>query len=450
MSVDYEAIAELFAAYERKLGTGKVTTGAFASLSQELTAILESIRDDHSREVTLADSMNLDAFGRLRVSNPFTLFDGKTVHFNHPSVWDDVQASGSGTQTWYDEDRSSTYLIVAYDEAGVRVRQTYRRFAYVPGKSQLTLITFVHGELEDEISRKIGVFDDDNGIFLDTEAQDVYLTIRSSTSGGASDTRISQANWNIDQFDGDGPSGITLDLTKAQILVIDYEWLGVGRVRVGFNIDGVTYPAHQFKHANVINSVYMSTPNLPIRYEIESDGTGEGGKIGGDTALEAICSTVISEGGEDPVGRKWGAASAANRTGLNGTGATRYALFGLRLRTSAASSIIIPAQFSVVGTTVNDEFAWEIVLGGTVAGAPSWTNYTNSAAQYFDGTSSNTITGGQVLATGVGFSRSNITIDTRSVPGPGISYGGTPQEMHFVIRPYANMVGAGAINWIER
>lgn len=443
MTTDFDAIQAAYNPFEKHLGTQKVTTGAFA---YEMRQFREALRD-----LAFGDSMNLDAFGRLRVSNPYTLFDGKTLKYNHPNDWDDVEATGTGTSTWFDEDRSATGLIVSLDEAGTRVRQTYRRFSYTPGKSQLAFLTFVHGDLEPEVSRKIGLFDDNNGVFLDTEGPNVYLTIRSSVTGATVDGRVSKTDWNIDQFDGNGPSGIVLDLTKAQILVIDYEWLGVGRVRVGFNVDGVTYPAHQFKHANVVDSVYMTTPNLPLRYEIESDGTGTGDKIGGSAVLEAICSTVISEGGEDPIGRQWGAASAGIQSGINGTGADRYALAGLRVKSSAADTAVVqPSDFFMVGATVNDEFAWEIVLGGTVAGAPSWTGYTNSVAEYFLGTSANTITGGTILQTGVAFSRDEISINPRNLPGPGVAYDGTPQHLHFVIRPFSNMQAAVAINWVER
>lgn len=431
-----DQIKAKYTGYERILGTQKVTTGAFAAETEEIKNGL--------RDVALGDSMNLDAFGRLRVSTPYTLFDGKLLRPLSGNNWSDVEASGTGTGSTYSANRASMAMSVSATTAGTRVRQSFRRFPYTPGKSQLSLVTFVHGELASGISRKIGLFDNQNGIFLSTSGTSIGLTRRSYVTGSAVDTTVQQAAWNIDPFDGTGPSGITLDLTLAQILVIDYEWLGVGRVRVGFNVDGVTYPAHQFLNANNLSSVYMSSPNLPLRYELENDGTGAA------ATLEAVCSTVISEGGEDPIGCQFGVASEATQTDLNGTGATRYVLMGLRVEAASEHKAVIdPSQFSIMGATFNDVFAWEIVLDGTVAGALSWSS-SNGVAEYCYGTSANTITGGTILQTGVALSRSEIAINPRNIQGPGVAYDGTPQHLYFVIRPFSNMQAAAAINWVER
>lgn len=397
-------------------------------------------------QASFHDSGNLDAFGRLRSSEPYSLFDGKTLLNACPTWWDDTQVSGGSTTSTFSAARASTTLAVGASTAGKRVRQTFRRFPYTPGKSHLILVTFLHGALATGISRKIGFFDDSNGIFLDTTgAATVKITRRTYVGGSASDTdSIAQASWNLDPMDGSGPSGIDLDFEKVQILVIDLEWLGVGRVRVGFNVDGVTYYAHEFRNANNLTSVYMSSPNLPIRYEIENGGTG------GAASLEAICSTVISEGGADPIGRPFGIANAAIRTTINGTGATRYALLAVRIAAAnAAFGYIQPIHASMVGTTAGDTFAWELVLDATIAGSPTWNALTNSVAEYVDGTSSNTVTGGTILASGVGYSESEITIDPQKIQGPGMSRGGTPQTLALVIRPYANMAAVAGFTWVE-
>jgi len=59
-------------------------------------------------------------------------------------------------------------------------------------------------------------------------------------------------------------------------------------------VDGVPTYLHQFNHANHSAGVYMTTPNLPIRYEISNDGTGAAAE------MECICSSVMSEGGQHP------------------------------------------------------------------------------------------------------------------------------------------------------
>lgn len=233
-----------------------------------------------------------DAFGRIRTSNITTLFDSKQVGDNRPLLWDDQEVSGGGTSSTYSVNRSSTTLGVSASTAGKRVRQTYQRFNYQPGKSQLVFMTgvlFSSGG-GSGISAAMGYFDDNNGCFVSSINGAVFANIRSYVSGAAVTTSVAQDDWNGDRLDGTGPSGKTLDASKAQIWWCDLEWLGVGSVRMGFMIDGAFIAIHTFYNANNSTSVYMTTPNLPLRYEIANDGTG------GASTLETICSTVISEG----------------------------------------------------------------------------------------------------------------------------------------------------------
>jgi hypothetical protein len=118
----------------------------------------------------------------------------------------------------------------------------------------------------------VGYYDDSNGLFVELQDSTINFVLRSTKTGVVTEDRISQSNWNIDPLNGSGPSGITLDITKAQILFIDFEWLGVGTVRVGFVIDGKIYYANYFNHANIIDSTYMKTATLPISYEIKNTG----------------------------------------------------------------------------------------------------------------------------------------------------------------------------------
>lgn len=446
---DFDAIQAFYTSYEKHLGTNKVTTGAFAYEANRTVSAI----DDSAAQIIAAinaaggggAAQNTDAFGRLRVSNPVTLFDGKTLGDSAPQYWDDVEVSGGGTSSTHSINRASTTLAVSATTAGNRTRRTFRHFPYVPGKSQLILMTFVHGPTATGISRKVGLFTNNNGLFLDTAGTDVRFTRRTNTSGTPVDNSVSQANWNVDKMDGTGPSGITLDLTKSQILVIDYEWLGVGRVRLGFNIDGVTYWAHEFLNANNLDVVYMASPNLPLCYELANDGTGAA------ASFECICSTVISEGGEDPIGKSFGVSHSAISTGLTGDGATRYALIGLRIKsTDVEYAYLQPFNLSAMGTTKDDTFAWELVLDPIIAGTVTWTSQTGSAAETFLGESDNTVTGGTILSSGVTQSRAATVVPPTALTGPGIAIDGTPQILAIIIRPFSNMSAVGGLVWLER
>jgi hypothetical protein len=347
-------------------------------------------------ELDLASINNnyLDAFYRLRVSSPQTIFDSKQASDNNALFWDDAQTSGAGTSSTHSANRASTTIAVSNLTAGVRVRQTFRRFNYQPGKSQLAIMTFVMGTAAAGITRRVGLFDANNGIFLQQTAAGAAVVVRSFVTGVAVDNAFLQANWNIDKLNGTGESGITIDFTKAQIFFFDFEWLGVGRVRCGFFIDGVPVYCHEFNHANIVTSVYMSTPNLPLRYEIRNDGTGSA------ATFETICSTVASEGGSNQTGLIFGLTRGANvMTTLNTT--QIFPLISFRLRSGYLGSSVKPVDFSVICTSTA-AYNWYILLNPVVAGtALAFTAITNSSIEAdLVSTSATTVTGGTILRTG--------------------------------------------------
>jgi len=235
---------------------------------------------------------SVDAFGRLRVSNPYTLFDSqnryqKDTQFNET-------LTGSGTST-YVANESSVDLAVTTASGDKVVRQTNRVFPYQPGKSLEVLATFVMNAGKTNLRQRVGYFNTDNGVFFQVSGTTNSFVLRTNTSGTPSDVRtVNQADWNGDKLDGTGASGLTLDITKAQILYMDFEWLGVGSVRCGFIINGQIIICHTFNNANDIDKVYMTTAILPIRYEIENTGAAASA-----STLTQICSSVISEGGYD-------------------------------------------------------------------------------------------------------------------------------------------------------
>ena len=101
---------------------------------------------------------NVDAFARLRVSNPQTIFDSKQIADNQPLFWDDAEVSGAGTATLYNTNQASTTISVTANTAGKRVRQTRRWLNYQSGKSQLIIMTAV---MSGNATKRIGQFTDD-------------------------------------------------------------------------------------------------------------------------------------------------------------------------------------------------------------------------------------------------------------------------------------------------
>ena len=391
--------------------------------------------------IQASDSFSIDAFGRWRVSQPYTIFDSKQLYDSQPLFWDDQATSGTGTTTAHNPNEAATTIGVGASTAGTRVRQTFMRFNYSPGKSQLILCTFGEIDTATGITKRTGYFDDKNGLFLESIAGTINLVRRTYVTGSAVDNKVAQASWNMDTFDGTGPSGVTLDWTKTQILYIDFEWLGVGRVRMGFVVDGKVYYAHAFNNANNLTTVYMSTPNLPLRYEISNDGNG-----GADEFVH-ICSSVVSEGGQE----KNGVLQHEDTAKVSyGTGGTRYIAMSGRLKTTHISLTI---DIESVSCSIFDSTKyghWEFVAGGEVTGTITFADKVNSGFQIAKGDGTQTLAGGQIIDGRWmrGSSSDSFEIDNAVRPGAGID--GTPQTWYLVFVPDTNNTNfASSVTWRE-
>lgn len=406
--------------------------------------------DDAGRLMTVAQadehSPMLDAFGRQRMASPETVFDSKQLHDAQPLLWDDAETSGGGTGSSHSTAHAATTISVGNTTAGTRVRQTFRRFNYQPGKSQLVLMTFTLGAAATGITRRVGLFDANNGLFLEQTSTGLRFVRRTNYSGTPSDTsKVEQASWNIDPMDGTGPSGVTLDASKSQILLVDYEWLGVGTVRMGFVIDGAVIYAHQFTHANSAAGVYMSTPNLPLRYEISNGGTGAA------ATLETICSTVISEGGRQDIGVLRAAVTGAISALAN---TATYALLGIRLKSTHLDASVMMELASAISSTANDQFQWSLRWNPTVAttgGAPfTYGDQTNSAVQTATGHVDNTVTGGYIIAAGFATTAQPMTTTLRNALMLGSTIAGTADRIVLCVTPITNNITVrGALTWRE-
>ena len=297
-----------------------------------------------------------DAFGRLRISEPYSIFDSKELDGSASRIWTDV-TGGTGSISKSDPN-SAVSLSVAAD-GDFAIRQTFQRFNYQAGKSQFVLLTGSLptannvnsriGLIEGEVGAEASPYNIYNGIFFSSINGAVYVNIMKN----GSNTAVIQSSWNIDKMNGSGPSGVTLDFTKVQIFVIDFEWLGVGRVRFGFNIDGVTHYCHQIVHANLITSTYTKTPNLPVRYEIRSTG--------GADSMQKICVSIMSEGGVDQSGITHIGSSALNTLADNTAGTNNTVMAVIRLQSDRPYSTLRLLSFS--GLLFSDTpVRWSIAL----------------------------------------------------------------------------------------
>lgn len=329
--------------------------------------------------------MAVDAFGRARTTEPFTLFDSQNRYKENTKFALSNTATGN---TSYDANTSTVSLNVDTTNGAQVVKESKRVFAYQPGKSLQIFNTFVFDAAKAGLRQRVGYFDDLNGIFLEQDGTTINFVLRNN----GSDTAVPKSSWNFDVLDGAGQSKKTLDLTKAQIFFTDIEWLGVGSVRCGFVIDGVLIHCHSFHHANEIASAYMTTACLPLRYEITNTA-----ETGSASTLKQICSSVISEGGYELRGEQHTAGTGILTADLKDipTAGTFVPVISLRLKSTRLDSIAVLKQLQVLGVGNNTRLAFKIVKGATLsggtttftsAGTDSCIEYNTGATGYTGGT----------------------------------------------------------------
>lgn len=332
---------------------------------------------------------SLDAFGRLRVSEPYTLFDSQNRYAADNQF--DVSTTGTGTTSFLSNE-AAVKMEVTAGGVGSVLRQSYRSFPYQPGKSLLVLATFVmDSSTSSNLTQRVGYFNTQNGVFFQRVGSVNSFVLRSSstpTPGTPSDVRtVTQANWNGDKLDGTGTSGYTLDISKAQILFMDFEWLGVGSVRCGFIINGEYIVCHTFNNANDISSVYMTTAILPMGYQIISASALA-------ASMKAICCSVASEGGFEQtsiehVARRVNATSASTIT------TSFYPIASIRLASGALGAVVIPSSYNFLPTT-SDNYEIALIKNTTLT-SPSWTAVPSDANVQFD-ISATAMTGGTIAS----------------------------------------------------
>lgn len=403
------------------------------------------------------DNRSGDAFGRLRVTLPTTRFDSKLIGVDDaPLHWDESLESGAGiTASTPTVAKPYIDFTSTLNTAGQFTRQTYRRFVYTPGKSQQILMT---GVLDlsgggTGVERRIGYFDDNNGCFFEDDAGTIGVTTRSNDTGSPVDTTVAQASWD-DPMDGTGASGITVDWTKAQIFVLDFQWLSIGRVRFGLQIDGVLHYVHTVSQANTGTVPWASTPNLPVRYQMITTGSSPA------STMRCICCTVLSEGGSLPDGQQRYYSTAGTQVDMD-TEDQLYAVAGIRLKSTHLGTDVEIQKVQVQLQSSSDTVEWVLIYGNpTLGGSEAWTGLTNSSVETLDVGSATTVSGGtQVdggyVATGTAPPEAvtNVEIQGANSLRLGAAIDGTATEYILAARPIngssTDVRVEGAMTWRE-
>jgi hypothetical protein len=391
------------------------------------------IQADHRGQILQQgpDSGAVDAFGRARVSQPFTMFDNISRYDKGLDQWNEIIA-GSGTSTHLPNESSIALAVTASGDNVLR--RTRRRFPYQAGKSLSVMQSFVGAPLVSGLIQEVGYFDNANGIFLRASGTTVQFVIRSSTSGSVIDNVADQNEWNIDTF----PS---LDFSKAQIFTADMEWLGVGRVRCGFVVDGEYRYCHEFNHANNITSTYMANPVLPLSYRIEAAGEASG-------TMKEICAAVASEAGYEPEGVVY---TAGRGVGTWTTISSETMVAAIRMASGRTDNAILPSQVDVTlggepGSNVAAQ--WRLRLNPTISG--TWLPAANGRGNV-EVMSSGVFSGGTVIDSGLIGARTSIEFNPSSALALslGSDASGASDILALTIECTSNVNATGLLGWRE-
>jgi hypothetical protein len=432
--------------------------GNFVTVKQSTSSLNVNVTNSQQlNTVSYAqDSGNIDAFGRLRASMPTTLFDSKTLHNKQSLFWS--QTATNGASVYFTSDLNDASVTLSATGSGqYAIRQTTQRFNYQPGKSQLAIFTGVMTPVSSAIKRyglfqslTAAPFTPNVGLYFETQTDSPSSIAVVQQNDGFLVPSVSarREDWNIDKLDGTGPSGKILTLSAANIFLIDYEWLGVGRVRFGTVIDGAICYCHAINNAGNVQGAYIRTPNLPVRAEVRQINAGT-------VSMKIICCSVMSEGGADFTG-----LTRAINTGdakLTIAQNARKAILGVRLNAAKLDSVneVINASITTIPQAASTQAAYryELMHNPTLSAGGTWQSVDpNSNFDYWEGVV-DVIDKGTVIACGYGSVGASIDLANSKFEKflrMGCSVAGKRDELYLVVTPLeANNGVYGAITFLE-
>jgi len=366
----------------------------------EKAKFIKNSLTESSVRTSQGDVVANDAFSRFRVSTPSVIFNSMEANGTKTLLFSENTDGGASIS--YLANKSAHKFETTTASGDKATRSSKKLAEYVPGTSLMVFCTGIFGQGASNSRQRMGLLDDQNGIFFEQKDGLMGITLRTYTSGTAVDTHYTQADWNLDKLDGTGISGKTLDRTKTNIYIIDLQWLGVGRIRLAVDIDGVIVPVHQILNANIKSDVYMTTPRLPVRYEVENTDTS--------TALDdfrMICTSVITEGlpATDPFPR-------SINNGIVGvtTSTTEDPIISLRLKAAFANKANLRIKDLSTVTTARADHLFRLYVNATLTGA-SWADADGIAQR---DVAASAVSGGTLLASFYSSQLNQIVIDSLS------------------------------------
>lgn len=250
-----------------------------------------------SLNVRFAEGLpQLDAFGKLRVSNATLLGEYTFVNSVLPDKFSST-LSHSGASISWDQYKRALLLTVDTSAGAIAAHTTNTYHHYFPGASQVAMMTLALGDSgKTGMGRGWGLYDELNGFHFLHKNGRLGVSIKSNTSGTVQDIYfwqdpvVGEQGWNGDKLDGTGPSGMVIDVTKDNLYWVDEQWLGAGRVRFGVYYNGDRIVCHEYNHANTQPVPFSATGSLPLTFTQRNITA-----TGSSSEMRVFCCTVWTE-----------------------------------------------------------------------------------------------------------------------------------------------------------
>ena len=381
---------------------------------------------------------------RLKVAPFQTVFFNTFQYGKETDVWDE-RIVGVATAT-HNVSSSNIVMQVGSTAGSKVIRQTKNVMRYIPGRGATLAFAVRLDTPQVGIRRRFGLFDDNNGAYFEDDGGTYSYVLRSSTSGIVTETRVTRDDWNGEKFDGNGYTGVIADPTKQQMISINYEWYGAGKVQFNWLMKNETIASHTFENSNTLDKVWCSTPFLPIRLEIENV-TG----VAGTHYLYQGSNSLIQEGEPEKLGILVSIANPITGTTMSSSN-TFYPIVSIRLKSDELSAVMLLRSLQTA-TNDNTNIYWKLLENATNTGG-TWVDHPdpNSFMQY--NITQTATTGGTTLLNGfvVGGGAALINIYDKAAIQLGRSGIGTISDTYTLAcaSPNTNKAALAVLNWIEQ
>lgn len=379
----------------------------------------------------------------IRVADTSEFFRQSFRYGTESSLWE-VISNINGTISHLPNEQAVSMTIPQASGDKI-IRQTSKYFVYAAGRSMRLSLAINFNPNQTNLRQRAGYFNDSNGFFFEFDENGFYVVRRTSASGSPIDTRVEQANWNQDNMDGTGASGKTLDMTKIQMLFIDWTWYGAGSVKYGIEIDNRLYWVHVTSAGNSLTEPILGSPHLPVRYEIENVGA-----TSANSTMTKYGMHLGIDGSNEIDGFRRAFATGVITTNT----VTNLPLLSIRPKLTVNSinnhAFIRAISIGVASGTGGGNF--KIIKNATLT-TPSWTDVDAddvSVVQY--DTTATSLTGGIVVGAGVIATNKGGTekFDIRTRDPLTINDDGTTADtLTIAITTSDNSTSLASINWIE-